>query len=89
MDGSLFPNRWQSISGESGESSGFPEDDELAQEGRDWFKRLEDGDQDARQLWTRFRDESLSEFDRIYDRTGVQFEHTWGEAYYDIIDQVG
>jgi arginyl-tRNA synthetase len=63
------------------------EDDELAQEGRDWFKRLEDGDQDARKLWTRFRDESLSEFDRIYDRMGVQFEHTWGEAYYE--DKIG
>ena len=59
------------------------EDAELAQEGRDWFRRLEEGDEAARALWVRFREESLREFDRIYERMGVTFEHTWGEAYYE------
>ena len=59
------------------------ENEELAQEGRDWFRRLEEGDGEARVLWKRFRDESLREFDRIYQRMGVSFEHTWGEAYYE------
>lgn len=60
-----------------------PDDSDLAQEGRDWFKRLEDGDEEARALWERFRSESLREFKRIYRRMGVEFEHTWGEAFYE------
>ena len=59
------------------------ENEDLAQEGRDWFRRLEEGDDDARVLWKRFRDASLREFERIYERMGVTFDHTWGEAYYE------
>ncbi len=58
------------------------EDEALAQEARDWFKRLEQGDEQAQAMWTRFRSESLREFDRIYDRMGVSFEQVWGEAFY-------
>ncbi len=60
---------------------------ELEQEGRDWFKRLEDGDEGAGAYWREFRDLSLREFQRIYDRLGVSFDHFWGEAYYnDMLD---
>ncbi|MBN1947829.1 MAG: arginine--tRNA ligase [Bradymonadales bacterium] len=59
----------------------------LTQVARDWFKRLEDGDRQARDLWRRFREASLAEFERIYRRMGVRFEHVWGEAFYE--DQIG
>lgn len=59
------------------------ESPELDDEGRLWFKRLEDGDEEARGLWKWFRDESLSEFSRIYDLLGVTFESLNGEAFYN------
>lgn len=34
----------------------------LEDEGRSWFKKLEDGDEEALSLWQWFRDESLKEF---------------------------
>lgn len=52
-------------------------------EGRAWFKRLEDGDAAATAYWQRFRDLSLREFERIYKRLDVRFDHYWGEAYYN------
>ena len=59
------------------------ENPELDDEGRLWFKRLEDGDEEARELWQWFRDESLSEFSRIYDLLEVTFESLNGEAFYN------
>lgn len=56
---------------------------ELSQHGRDWFRRLESGDEAARDVWQRFRSASLKEFERIYERMGVSFEQTWGEAFYE------
>lgn len=55
----------------------------LEAEGRRWFKKLEDGDSDARKLWAWFREESLREFHRIYDRLGVTIDHAIGEAFYN------
>ena len=56
---------------------------ELDGEGRLWFKRLEDKDEEAQRLWKWFRDESLSEFSRIYDLLGVEFDSFNGEAFYN------
>lgn len=57
--------------------------------GRDWFRRLEAGDAQAAAYWKRFRDLSLREFQRIYDRLGVTFDHWWGEAHYnDLLDDL-
>jgi arginyl-tRNA synthetase len=50
---------------------------------RQWFKRLEDGDPEARRLWAAFRDVSLREFDRIYSLLGVTFEAVAGESFYN------
>ncbi|MBY5034128.1 arginine--tRNA ligase [Streptococcus gallolyticus] len=56
---------------------------DLDEQARQWFKKLEDGDQEAWDLWKWFRDESLVEFDRIYDKLGVFFDHYHGEAFYN------
>ncbi|HEL2594145.1 TPA: arginine--tRNA ligase [Streptococcus suis] len=56
---------------------------ELDEEARQWFKKLEDGDQEALELWQWFRDESLVEFNRIYDKLDVTFDSYNGEAFYN------
>ncbi|CYW17359.1 arginine--tRNA ligase [Streptococcus suis] len=56
---------------------------ELDEEARQWFKKLEDGDPEAHELWQWFRDESLVEFNRIYDKLGVTFDSYNGEAFYN------
>ncbi len=59
---------------------------ELEQEARAWFKKLEDGDPEARRLWTLFRDVSLAEFQGVYDVLDVRFEEVRGESAY--LDQM-
>ncbi|KAA8370771.1 arginine--tRNA ligase [Leuconostoc carnosum] len=64
-------------------------DDTLNDEGRAWFKKLEDGDQEAHNLWQWFREESLKEFTEIYNRLGISFDSFNGEAFYnDKMDKV-
>lgn len=62
---------------------------ELDDEGRYWFKKLEDGDEEATHLWKWFREESLKEFQRIYDILEVDFDSYNGESFYnDKMDRV-
>lgn len=62
---------------------------ELEDEARLWFKKLEDGDEEAIRLWTWFVDESLEEFKKIYNLLGVSFDHYMGESFYnDKMDRV-
>lgn len=55
----------------------------LEDDARAWFKRLEEGDPEAIRLWNWFKDLSLKEFQRIYDRLGVQFDSHSGESFYN------
>ncbi|QRG69690.1 arginine--tRNA ligase [Brevibacillus choshinensis] len=65
------------------------ENPSLEDQGREWFKKLEDGDEEAQHLWKWFRDESLKEFMKIYDLMNVSFDSTNGEAFYnDQMDRV-
>ncbi|MGL5381142.1 arginine--tRNA ligase [Clostridium sp.] len=59
------------------------ENPELEDEGRAYFKALEDGDAEAQELWKRFRDLSLKEFDRVYGLFNVTFDSYAGEAFYN------
>lgn len=62
---------------------------ELDDEARAWFKRLEDGDEEALALWKWFREESLTEFNHIYKLLGIEFDSYNGEAFYnDKMDEV-
>jgi arginyl-tRNA synthetase len=64
-------------------------DHTLVEQGRSWFKKLEDGDEEALALWQWFREESLKEFSRIYELMNVQFNSFAGEAFYnDKMDRV-
>ncbi|WP_045522781.1 arginine--tRNA ligase [Neobacillus niacini] len=64
-------------------------DPSLVEQGRTWFKKLEDGDEEAISLWQWFRDESLKEFSRIYELMNIHFDSFAGEAFYnDKMDRV-
>ena len=56
---------------------------ELNDEGRAWFKKLEDGDEEAHGLWSWFREESLKEFMELYNDLDIDFDSFNGEAFYN------
>jgi arginyl-tRNA synthetase len=58
-------------------------DKSLEDEARAWFKKLEDNDPEAVELWQWFREESLKEFNKIYDMLEVSFDSLNGEAFYN------
>ena len=58
------------------------EDEKVLQACRDNFKKLEDGDSYCVELWKRFKEVSLKEFQRVYDLLGSKFESWNGEAFY-------
>lgn len=58
------------------------DDPALVDEGREAFRRLEQGEKEEKMLWQSFRDLSLKEFDKIYDRLGVYFDNSNGECFY-------
>ena len=65
------------------------ENPELDDEGRMYFKRLEDGCEEELALWNRFKDLSLKEFNKIYEILGVDFDSWAGESFYnDKMDDV-
>ncbi len=55
---------------------------ELEDEARAAFGRLEQGGKEELALWQHFRDVSLREFNRIYERVGIRFDNTNGESFY-------
>lgn len=59
----------------------------LEDEARLWFRKLEDGDREATNLWKLFRSLSIKDFKRLYKRLGVSFQSYDGEAFYN--DKLG
>lgn len=62
-------------------------DPSLEMEAREWFRKLEQGDEEAQRLWAFFVEVSMKEFNRMYERLNVQFDHTLGESFYN--DKMG
>lgn len=58
-------------------------DPAVEQEGRLWFKKLEDGDPQARALWQQFRDVSWAEFEEVYKILGIEYDEVRGESAYE------
>ena len=58
-------------------------DPSLEDEGRAWFKKIEDGDEEARAIWNWFKDITLKDAARVYDLLGVEFDSYAGEAFYN------
>jgi len=59
------------------------DDSRLEEVGRDWFKKLENGNEEAIELWRWFREESLKEFQKVYDRLQIEFDSFNGESFYN------
>jgi len=57
-------------------------DPSLEDEARAIFTRLEHGEKEETELWQWFRDESLKEFNRVYDMLGISFDSYNGESFY-------
>jgi len=58
------------------------EDPSLKDEAKSWFKKLEDRDPEALELWEWFVEISLKAFEGFYQRLGVEFDVVQGESTY-------
>ena len=62
---------------------------ELEDEGRAWFKKIEDGDPEALSIFRWFKDVTLKDAMKVYDVLGVSFDSYAGESFYaDKTDRV-
>lgn len=69
------------------------ENPELWDEARKWFKKLEDGDNEARKIWEIIVKTSKNEFNKTYKILGVSFDYEHGESFYEdkvqeVIDEI-
>ena len=65
------------------------EQPDLEDQAREAFKRLENKEPAEVELWQKFKDYSLLEFKRLYERMGINFDNYNGESFYsDLIPEV-
>jgi arginyl-tRNA synthetase len=55
---------------------------EFEEEGAKTFKELEDGSEDLKELWKKFIDISLKEYNKTWARLGVKHDLVRGESFY-------
>lgn len=58
------------------------ENSDMEDGAREWFKKLEDGDEKARKIWKTCVKTSLKEFNKTYDLLDVDIDHVMGESFY-------
>ena len=58
-------------------------DPQLADEGRLWFKKMEEGDPEALAVFNWFKEVTLADAKRVYDLLGVEFDSYAGESFYN------
>ena len=68
-------------------------DPSLEDEGRLWFKKIEDNDPKATEIFNWFKEITLKDARRVYDMLGVKFDSYAGESFYNdkmqpIIDEL-
>lgn len=56
---------------------------DLKDEARNAFKRLEDKDENAREIWQAALDTSLKEYQKLYDLLDVKIDYAYGESFYE------
>lgn len=64
-------------------SNAMKDDPALDEVARRWSLQLEQGDPQARELWQWTVNTTLRANQHNYDRLGVQFDHTYGESFYE------
>ncbi len=55
----------------------------LEDEARAWFKAIEDGNKEALELFNYFKEITLKEVGKVYDRLHVKFDSYAGESFYN------
>jgi len=58
-------------------------DPALDEQARLWFKKIEDGDEEALSIFNWFKELTLKEVGKIYDLLGVHFDSYAGESFYN------
>lgn len=58
-------------------------DPSLEDEGRLWFKKIEDNDPKATEIFNWFKEITLKDAQRVYDMLGVKFDSYAGESFYN------
>lgn len=58
-------------------------DESLNEQGRAWFKKIEDGDEEALRIFGWFKELTLREAKRVYALLDVQFDSFAGESFYN------
>ena len=58
-------------------------DPTLDDEARAWFKKIEDGDPEATRLFNIFKEVTLTEVKKTYERLKIRFDSYNGEAFYN------
>lgn len=58
-------------------------DPTLLEEGRAWFKKIEDGDEEALSIFHWFKDITMREVQKVYERLHVKFDSYAGESFYN------
>ncbi|MDY6769104.1 MAG: arginine--tRNA ligase [Candidatus Nanohaloarchaea archaeon] len=56
------------------------DDEEMEEKGRAWAKRIEEGDDEAVELWEMFREASIEHHRKDYERMGIRFDRITGES---------
>ena len=65
------------------------ENPELTNKARQWFKKLEDGDEETRKTWEWIRNVSIENYNKTYKLLNSKFDSFNGEAYYnDKMDKI-
>ncbi len=55
---------------------------ELDDQARAWFKKIEDGDEEALELFNWFKEITIKEVQQVYDLLGIHFDSYNGEAFF-------
>lgn len=58
------------------------EQPELLDEARAWFVKMERNDEEALAIWNWFKDISMVEYERVYNKLGMTFDYYIGESFY-------
>ena len=62
-------------------------DPSLDDQGRAWFKKIEDGDEEALSIFSWFKEITLKDTEKVYALLGVSFDSYAGESFYN--DKMG
>ncbi|MFB6116555.1 MAG: arginine--tRNA ligase [Candidatus Nanosalina sp.] len=55
-------------------------DEEDKEKAREWSKKIEEGDEEAVELWEMFREATIEHNEKEYERMGIEFDRVTGES---------